>query len=353
MYCKCTSMNELNLKIQNRRVICWGIGNYFQAFLDSTSQYENELEIVCLIDNNEREQGEKREINGKQIPILSFEQYLSIRQRDDLLIITTVHYQAIADQIESVSQDICYIIYTLIQHTDCRSEIRIKRDKIMRIPPIIHYCWFGRGQVPETDKRYIAGWREKCPEYKMVCWNEDNFDINKNVYVKWAYKNKKWAFVSDYVRLYALYVYGGIYLDTDVELLKNLDELRYQYAYMGMEASGCVNSGVGMGTEADNPIIGEMLELYDNISEKQIQEWKTLKANVAWEREVLKRHGFRANNHYQIIENIAIFPSEYFSPVLVGKEEISVTKNTFSIHHYHYSWLSDKERTKIWEKRGI
>lgn len=224
----------------------------------------------------------------------------------------------------------------------------IKRSSEMLIPAKIHYCWFGRGTLPAKDQMYIEGWKKLCPKYEIICWNEDNFDINCNAYVKYAYEHKKWAFVADYVRMYVLHKYGGIYLDTDVELLKNLDDFRYQYAYMGMEESGCVASGLGMGTVAKNPILKEILETYDAITLRDIESWSRWKVNADWESNILRKYGFLANNEYQIVQNIAIFPSEFFSPVLVGHNKIDISKNTYSIHHYHYSWLDEKERNIIW-----
>ena len=203
--------------------------------------------------------------------------------------------------------------------------------------------------MPQKEKEYVEGWKRKCPDYKIICWNENNFDVEKNVFLKWAYKNRKWAFVSDYVRMYVLYEYGGIYLDTDVELIKNLDELTYQYAYMGMEESGCAASGLGMGTVAKNPIIKEIIDEYESIDDREIKSWKFYEVNAKRESDVLRKYGFKANNQYQIIEDIAIFPSEFFSPVQVGKKEMNITENTFSIHHYHYSWLDETEKNKIWQ----
>lgn len=345
----CNGIQELVDVIKDKRIVCWGIGNYFTAFLDTIEMWERELNFGYLIDNNESLQGGKKKIGGKEVEIISYEKYMHVCQKNDVIVISTVHYSAIKEQIELFQKEIPIIAYAKIKHESMGTVIN-RRSNSMIIPPIIHYCWFGGGDIPPQDQKYIAGWKKLCPNYKISCWNEDNFDVNQNAYTKYAYEHKKWAFVSDYVRIYALYKYGGIYLDTDVELLKNLDELRYQYAYMGMEMSGGVASGVGMGTVKSNPILKEMLARYESISLDEILQWKNWKVNAAWETEVLKEHGFKANNRYQIIENIAIYPSIFFSPVRVGDNNINVTSQTFSIHHYHYSWLSEEERKSIWKK---
>lgn len=348
MQLECTTMRDLVLVMENKRIICWGIGNYFQAFLDSCLEFIDTFDLVYLIDNNMDAQNTYRVVGGKNIPVISFEEYLSNRQENDLIIITTVHYKEIIEQMNDCNVQVTYIPYALIQHERADLNITIKRSDTPKIPAKIHYCWFGHGDIPQKDKEYIEGWKKLCPQYEVICWNEDNFDIGINHYVKYAYEQRKWAFVTDYVRMYVLYHEGGIYMDTDVELLKNLDELRYQYAYMGMEESGCVNSGVGMGTVAHNPILGEILALYDRISLADIKSWSKWKVNADRESNVLRKHGFRANNQYQIVENITIYPSEFFSPVLVGQDKIEISDNTYSIHHYHYSWLDEKQRESIW-----
>ena len=115
----------------------------------------------------------------------------------------------------------------------------------MSIPKVIHYCWFGNGKMPKLAQKCIESWKKYCPEYKIVCWNEENFDINQNKYAREAYAAGKWAFVSDYVRLKVLYDEGGIYLDTDVELIKPLDKLIEERGYMGFDDNGVISTGLG------------------------------------------------------------------------------------------------------------
>lgn len=110
------------------------------------------------------------------------------------------------------------------------------------IPKIIHYCWFGRGKMPKLALKCLKSWNKYCSDYKVICWNEDNFDINSNQYVKEAYESRKYAFVSDYVRLYALYNYGGVYMDTDVEVIKNIDKFLAEKAFTGFESETYVTT---------------------------------------------------------------------------------------------------------------
>ena len=130
------------------------------------------------------------------------------------------------------------------------------------IPKKIHYCWFGRGEKPALAKKCIASWKKYCPDYEIIEWNEDNFDINYNAYTKYCYENKKWAFLSDYVRLLVVYEHGGIYYDTDVEALKSFDDLLTYKAYFGFENEEHINTGIGFGAEKEHTVLKSMLEMY-------------------------------------------------------------------------------------------
>lgn len=131
------------------------------------------------------------------------------------------------------------------------------------IPKIIHYCWFGKNPYPEEFKTYLNEWKTICDDYQIIEWNESNFDVSCNSYVEEAYRSKKWAFVTDYVRLWAMYTYGGIYMDTDVQVLKSLDKFLINEAFSGFESSVYVPTGI-MGAEKGNPIVKALLDEYDN-----------------------------------------------------------------------------------------
>lgn len=127
------------------------------------------------------------------------------------------------------------------------------------IPKKIHYCWFGRGELPPLAQKCIASWRKYCPDYEIIQWNEDNFDTSLNDYVRFCYENKKWAFLSDYVRLFVVKEYGGIYFDTDVELVQSLDSLLAYDAFFGFENSSCINTGQGFGCVRNHSVLQSML----------------------------------------------------------------------------------------------
>jgi mannosyltransferase OCH1-like enzyme len=210
------------------------------------------------------------------------------------------------------------------------------------IPKILHYCWFGRGEFSEKMLICFKSWRNYLPEYEIREWNEDNFDINFNMYVKQAYKSKRYAFVSDYVRLYALYNYGGIYLDTDVEILKPLDKFLNHYSFSGFECKDCVPTAV-MGSEKHSPIIKEMLSYYDGrffINNKGEMDTTT---NVKIITNLLIKKGLKLNGKKQTIEGLCLYPQIYFAPNTISMIFSKKPINSYAIHHFEGSWIQDKK----------
>lgn len=211
------------------------------------------------------------------------------------------------------------------------------------IPKKIHYCWFGGKELPDSAKKCIASWKKYCPDYEIIEWNESNYDLNKNEYVKKTYEEKKYAFLTDYVRLDVIYNNGGIYLDTDVELIKSLDDLLYSEAYMGMEQAGKVATGLGFGAIKNHPFIKKNKEFYEQNS--FVDENGNFKKVICVEvtSKLLKEVGLVDKNELQKLNNIAIYPTEYFCPKKIGTNKITLTSNTYSIHHYDASWKSNNK----------
>lgn len=213
------------------------------------------------------------------------------------------------------------------------------------IPKIIHYCWFGRGAKPELAVKCIDSWKKFCPDYKIVEWNEDNFDVNCNSYVKEAYDAKKYAFVSDYVRLYAMYTCGGIYMDTDVEALKPLDEFLWHEALSGFENSSQIQTGL-MACREGFPLFGELLEYYDTAKFINSDGALNMKTNVAIITEILLKRGFIPNGEYQVIEGFAIYPKNVFCPEHKRLEDKQYMKDAVTIHYFAGSWRSEAARKR-------
>ncbi len=211
------------------------------------------------------------------------------------------------------------------------------------IPKIIHYCWFGRKAKPPIAKKCIASWKKYCPDYQIIEWNEDNTDLSSApLYVHQAMEAEKWAFATDYIRLKVVYDFGGIYLDTDVELIKDLEKLRDNTAYIGFEDSSTVATGLGFGAEKHLDILLEIMGKYDNsvfaVSGKDDYIWNTKR-----ETEVFLAHGLELNGKEQIIDGkIHVYPQEFFHPLQWEDIKPVITPNTISIHWYASSWGSEK-----------
>lgn len=213
------------------------------------------------------------------------------------------------------------------------------------IPKKIHYCWFGKGQKPKLAKKCIASWKKYCPDYEIKEWNESNFDINSNEYVKEAYQAKKWAFVSDYVRLYALVTEGGIYLDADAELLNNIDEYLNEPAFSGFESDEDIPTAI-MGSEQDGEWVRYLLSYYDNRHFLQENGQPDMTTNVTTITNMTKeKYQIHLDNSYQTIENIlTLFPKDYFCPKSYETGEINLTERTVCIHHFNASWFGKADQ---------
>ena len=218
------------------------------------------------------------------------------------------------------------------------------------IPKIIHYCWFGRGPMPELALNCIRSWKDYLPEYDYMLWNEDSFDVNSNNFVKEAYYQKKYAFVTDFVRLYALYHFGGIYMDTDVEVLRPLDGFLRFPAFSGFEIDEAIPTGI-MGAEKGSSWVKRELAYYDNQSFILSNGAFNMKPNVQIITEHAKELGFVPNNQFQIINGeLAIFPKDYFCPKSYIDGKIYLTENTFTIHHFAGSWHTENHLLSILKK---
>jgi len=210
------------------------------------------------------------------------------------------------------------------------------------IPKKIHYCWFGKGKMPELALKCIESWRVNLPDYELKEWNENSFDINSNFYVKEAYESRKFAFVTDYVRLYALYTEGGIYMDTDVEVIKNLDPFLDLPAFSGFEDNVHIPTGI-MAAEKGSVWAGWQLKYYDD--RHFLLPDGTLDVEIIGR--LMGEKGFILRNGLYNFQNIiTIFPRDYFCPKSHTTGKIELTQNTYTIHHFAGSWKSTSDRLK-------
>lgn len=210
------------------------------------------------------------------------------------------------------------------------------------IPKKIHYCWFGRNPKPKLAVKCIESWKKFCSDYEIIEWNEDNFDINMNAYTRMCYEEKKYAFLSDYVRLKVILEYGGIYLDTDVEVVRTLDKLLENKAFFGFENDLRVATGLGFGAERENEVVLQMLREYDELLDGKHGTLGCTRLNT----NALLKYGLQRNGELQVVNNVIIYPQDYFNPLNSITGVLNKTDNTYTIHWYAMSWLSPGRRLR-------
>ena len=246
------------------------------------------------------------------------------------------------------------------------------------IPKIIHYCWFGGNPLPESAKKCIASWRKYLPDYEIWQWSEgslhdnvnDNenvlfdkilsFDVNSIPYTQQAYEAKKYAFVSDYARFWVLYHYGGLYFDTDVEVIANMDEIVARGAFMGLEIDGskkgtkiAINPGLGLGAEAEFPIYQEILNGFAGMDYYGADGKRSNYTMIPMVTDLFLGKGLEANGKVQSICDVTIYPQRFFNPYNGVTGELSITSDTHSIHWYSATWMEPKTKWFMKLKRTI
>lgn len=219
-----------------------------------------------------------------------------------------------------------------------------------KIPKIIHYCWFGKAEIPQADKQNIEAWKEKFPEYEIREWNEDNFNVMGCKFSSQAYEKGKYAFVSDYARAKILYEYGGIYLDTDVEVLTDFPET-VEDGYMGFERRKFIGTAM-IATTPKNAVIEQLLEHYEkNDFVLENGSMDTI-ANVEILTDIMVEKGLILGGEEQSCAGFHIFPREVFYPKKLNEKEFRITKDTCAIHHCNNSWMTEREKkrgnSKVW-----
>ena len=206
------------------------------------------------------------------------------------------------------------------------------------IPKKIHYCWFGKNKLPDKAVKCINSWKKYCPDYEIIEWNEDNFDVRQNGYTEFTYDNRKFAFLSDYARLQIVLKEGGLYFDVDVEIIRPLDELLVHKAFFGFETEEYVNTGVGFGAEANNLIVAGMLREYDILLDGKHGTIGCPLLNT----QALMKYGLKQNGMKQTIDGAMIYPIQYFNPYDDPTGILNTTEETVSIHWYAKSWMDKK-----------
>lgn len=341
------SLNKFIEDANNRQLFVWGAGIRARRFIEECDILNN---LVAIVDSNPKLQGTMFETDGKSISIISPDEFFDYVKRVGtknvtLLITAVLGSKDILDRLSKINLLKSLEVYLgelLLSYYEPQEIIHTAGPQI--IPKKIHYCWFGKNEMPVKLQKCVESWYEKCPDYEIVRWDESNYDIRKNRYMREAYDCQKWGFVPDYARLDIIYNEGGIYLDTDVELINNLDIFLSDKAFFGFAGEFCINAGLGFGAVPRHEFIKNLIDVYENASFYEPNGELNLKPCTHYQHPVFKGRGFSLKNEYQKIDGIVLYPSEVFSPLGIMGGRKNFTNNTVSIHYGALSWLSEEER---------
>lgn len=331
---------DFERRIKEEKVICVCVGQGLRELCEKYPLLP--AKIIYAMDNFGH--GKDISINDYQFPVYSMNR-IDERIRSSLIVITSIQYaDEIIRQMDTMKSFDGIDVYIPHLFTDEYGSMVLEQSSKAIIPKKIHYCWFGKSVMPKQFQKNIETWEKNCPDYEIIRWDESNYDYTKNKYMKQAYETRKWGFVPDYARLDIINTYGGIYLDTDVELLRTLDPLLSCELFCGFESPNAVAFGLGFGGVANHIILQEMMEQYESMDFIQKDGTLNLIASPIYQTQILERHGLIKNGRCQNHKNFMVFSPEYFAPINaygLGQP----TENSFSIHQYAATWFGDEERT--------
>lgn len=336
------NITQLKLLAKRKKIICFGCGNQGKRMAMLLGNWQCENNLKGYVDNDRNKIGTEVFIEGKKYPVYSLEMIKGYLNPNILLLITCLDYKNIYKQLENecsincdcVSMDEVAETELFISDYDCIA----KESNEQLIPKKIHYAWLGKDMSYEMKKN-IEDWKKLCPEYEFYEWNDKNYDVTSNTYMRQAYERKMWGFVTDYMRLDVIYKYGGIYLDTDIELIKKPDELLYQKCFGCIDATCVMNLGSGFGAAPKTDIIRELRDYYDRVSfvnDDGIIDNTSCNTHSYL---VLKGYGVQINDRFQNVHGMNIYPMIFQGACQHTKKE-RVTDKTFWIHHGNMSWMN-------------
>ncbi|MCR5546819.1 MAG: hypothetical protein K6F30_10140 [Lachnospiraceae bacterium] len=345
------SVEEFERETDGKKVVCFGALIMPSSFCKANRQYHFEDRIACLVDNDETKWGKKVELdNNVERKVFPPEKLREIADDNLILLITSRYFVSIVQQLDAYTElngTVCYI-YPFMQYDRAYvGAYRFKNLEYELIPKKIHYIWFGNNRKPDLVNKCIASWKKNCPDYEIIEWNEQNYDVEKNCFMKEAYEAEKWGFVSDYARLDIVSSQGGIYFDTDVELIKGIDELLCNGAFFGFGNYGRIATGLGFGAIKGHYLIERLKKAYKDVHFYDLKDSKNVITNTMREEPVFSSFGVEPDDSFQVIKDVAFFPADVFSPLVPGFPEPMITKNTLAIHYGTYTWESEANRAEI------
>lgn len=334
------------VKAEGKQVVVYGAGVIGETVAPYwLHEYGLDRDVLCYVDTDDHKQGKMIQIGSRAVPVMP----LTALERpcgDCVILITVSAFASVVQLLERLPEAENMEIYFLpLMLLDAAHALKqggvVKTGDQALIPKKIHYCWFSRSPIPDRIQECMNTWKRFCPDYEIVRWDESNYDIGKSTYMKQAYAHRKWSFVSDFARLDILYRHGGIYLDTDVEMLRSPDALLYQPGFCGVEKWGFVNTGAGIGAYPGNPIVKAMLDFRKRAVFVRDDGTLNLTTCGYYETLPLIALGLKPGGDTQTVGGgkMTVYASEFFQPFDYVSGETHITQNTFSIHHFSGTWL--------------
>lgn len=343
--CNC-SLRIFQQKIKRKRLFIWGGGSRAELCY---KEWKINGNIAAIVDINEKMWNKSWGIDDRILCINKEKMIWDICTygiNNCALLITSVFYSMdIIEELDKVASlnGLETYVASLISEYYVPQEFEFTKG-IQKIPKKIHYCWFGKKEIPDKLKEYIKTWKLFCPDYEIVRWDESNYDITKNQYMYEAYCVGKFGFVPDYARLDIIYNYGGIYLDTDIQVCKTLDDLLCDDSFFSVDFEGGVNPGSGFGAVQYNFIIEDMIKVYEREHFVNKDGSLNLKPCQHYQNPIIKKYGFEITQRYQKIQGNVLYPCEVLSPIATYSRTERITEKTHSIHRAELSWISEAER---------
>lgn len=335
-------------EVKDKKVVLWGAGRMASSYLRTFCEG---LDVVGIIDKDERLWGTVLEDNNIQYPVISENDFLQRLNKNSelcweisIFITPTCYAGEIIKHINRFSSYDSIDCYVGVLMRDYYEPSTCTfTEGTPKIPKKIHYCWFGGKEIPDSLKRYMETWHRFCPDYEIIRWDESNYDITKNRYMREAYECLKWGFVPDYARLDIIYNEGGVYLDTDVELVSSLDRLLNDEMFCGFSCNFQIAMGLGFGAIKEHFLIKSLRDYYDELSFYLPNGNMNLKMCNEYQNPVFRRFGFELENRFQKKNGVVVYPSEVLSPDS-GFFYKNYSANTIAVHHFESSWASESEK---------
>lgn len=321
---------------KHQRIVLFGAGSLTFAMLEAYKDLAFEEKVDYIIDNDRTKDGKTMIVNKKKLTLISVESFSRLDYRGYVLLIMPVFFLDIVNQIKDlpVFDKVVTYIYPFLMSRNTSGKFLLRHTEEMRIPKTIHYCWFGDKPIPNKYKDNLASWKRYCPDYEIVEWNESNYDVTKNRFMQQAYQKKCWPYVTDYARKDIIYNHGGIYFDTDVEVLHPLDDLLFNDFFMGMDDVANIATGAGFGAEKGNGMIKALRDDYERYS--FVDESGRIIGRVCgvYETALMVKYGYKPENKLQRIQGGCVLPREVLCPISwIGMPDM-YTENTLTVHKY-------------------